>query len=98
MSLLAGLLPGSKLELFVRSLDVASYLPGRIRLYSKKLIGNASLEKKVQEKLGAFAEISAVATNTATGSILIEYNPEALRRNEELRGIEDYIIKNARRK
>ena len=96
--MLAELLPGSKLELFVRSVSVASYLPGRIRLYAKKLVGNAPLEKKVQDKLRAFAEISAVTTNNATGSILIEYDPDVLRRNEELKRIEDYIIKKARRK
>ena len=80
-----------KLELLLRSVDVASYIPGRIRLRSKKLIGNFKLEQEIKSQLGAFAEIETIETSTMTGSILITYTPEVLRRNFDLLKAEKYI-------
>ena len=90
-------IPHSAMDLFIRSTDVASYVPGRVRLYSKQLVNNAALEAQVQAHLGALAEIERVDTNIATGSILITYEPERLRRNAELRRVEDYMRTHARR-
>ena len=91
-------IPASALELFLRSTEVASYMPGRVRLYSRQLVNNAALEAQVQAHLGALAEIEHVDTNIATGSILITYDPERLRANAELRRVEDYMRTHARRK
>ena len=91
-------IPQSAMEVFVRTTDVASYMPGRVRLYSRKLVNNAALEAQVQAHLGALAEIEHVDTNIATGSILITYDPERLRANAELRRVEDYMRTHARRK
>ena len=87
-------IPHSAMDLFIRSTDVASYVPGRVRLYSKQLVNNASLEKR----LNALVEIERVDTNIATGSILITYEPERLRANAELRRVEDYMRTHARRR
>ena len=91
-------IPHSALDLFIRSTDVASYMPGRVRLYSKQLVNNAALEAQVQAHLGALAEIERVDTNIATGSILITYEPERLRANAELRRVEEYMRAHARRR
>lgn len=91
-------IPTNKLDLFIRSVDISSYLPGRVRLYSNNLIGNAGLAREVESQLTAFAEIDRVETNTTSGSILILYEPETLRRNAELRKVEEYIMTHARRK
>lgn len=91
-------IPQSAMEVFVRTTDVASYMPGRVRLYSRQLVNNAALEAQVQAHLGALAEIEHVDTNIATGSILITYDPERLRANAELRRVEDYMRTHARRK
>ena len=91
-------IPTNQLDLFLRSVEISSYLPGRIRLRSKKLVGNPHLEREVQAQLSAFREIRSVETNTMTGSILILYDPEQLRRNAELRKAEEYIALHARRK
>ena len=90
--------PQSAADLFVRSTDIASYMPGRVRLYSKQLVNNAALEAQVQAHLGALAEIERVDTNIATGSILITYEPERLRANAELRRVEEYMRAHARRR
>ena len=91
-------IPQSAMDLFVRTTDIASYMPGRVRLYSKQLVNNAGLEAQVQAHLGALAEIERVDTNIATGSILITYEPERLRANAELRRVEDYMRTHARRR
>jgi len=90
-------IPQSTLELIVRSVEISSYLPGRTRLHSRKMINNPGLEQQVKARLSAFAEIEQVETNTLTGSILIRYTPEILRRNAELRRVEDYIRTHVRR-
>ena len=91
-------IPHSAMDLFIRSTDVASYMPGRVRLYSKQLVNNAALEAQVQAHLGTIAEIERVDTNITTGSILITYEPERLRANAELRRVEDYMRTHARRR
>ena len=87
-----------KLELLLRSVEIAAYIPGRIRLRSKKLIGNVNLESKIKNQLGAYKEISTVETNTLTGSILITYTPEILRQNADLLKAEKYIAAHAKNK
>ena len=91
-------IPQSAMDVFVRSTDIASYMPGRVRLYSRQLVNNAALERQVQAHLGALKEIEHVDTNIATGSILITYEPERLRANAELCRVEDYMRSHARRK
>lgn len=90
-------IPTNKLDLFIRSVEIASYLPGRIRLRSQKLRGNLELERQVQRELRAFPELTRVETSIVTGSILIHYETETLRRNPDLRKVEEYIMAHARR-
>ena len=99
MSIMSALqIPTSKLDLFIRSVEISSYIPGRGRLYSTRLVGNTALEVEVQAQLGAFPEISHVETSTVTGSILIQYEPATLRRNAELRKVEEYIMTHVKRR
>ncbi len=91
-------IPTNQLDFFIRSVEISSYLPGRIRLRSKNLIGNPGLEQEVQTQLTAFREIQSVETNTVTGSILILYEPAKLRQNADLKKAEEYIAMHARRK
>ena len=91
-------IPQSAVDVFVRTTDIASYMPGRVRLYSQQLVNNATLEAEVQARLGTLAEIERVETNIETGSILITYEPERLRANAQLRRVEDYMRTHARRK
>ncbi|MFC2768872.1 HMA2 domain-containing protein [Mitsuokella sp. oral taxon 131] len=99
MSLLDSLqIPTSTLDVFIRTVEVSSYIPGRARLYSRRLVGNPALAREVEARLLAFAEIDAAATNETTGSILIQYEPARLRQNAKLRKVEDYIKTHVRRK
>ena len=91
-------IPTTKLDLFIRSVEISSYLPGRVRLRSAKLIGNPALEVEVQAQLESVAEIASVETSTVTGSILIKYEPAVLRRNAELRKVEEYIMTHVKRR
>lgn len=91
-------IPTSSLDLFIRAVEISSYLPGRVRLYSKNLVGNEAMGQEVRRRLLAFSEIGSVETSAATGSILIKYEPEKLRQNGELRKVEEYIMTHARRK
>lgn len=90
--------PKTKLDLFVRSVEISTYLPGRIRLHSRSLIGNASLQHQVMDYLRSFREISEVEINKITGSILIKYTPQFLHTNPELTRIETYIRTHAVRR
>ena len=83
--------PQSKLDFFVRAVEVASYIPGRARLYARQLVGNAALAAQVERELSGAAGMKSVRTNTTTGSILIEYDPATLRKHPELARMEEYI-------
>ena len=87
-----------KLEMLLRSVDVASYIPGRIRLRTKKLIGNKKLEHEIKSQLSAFNEIDTVDTSIVTGSILITYVPDKLRQNIDLLKAEKYIASHVPKK
>ena len=89
-------IPTNKLDLFLRSVEVSTDIPGRIRLHSKMLIGRAKVEKALLAYLRSYPELSEVETNTATGSILIKYTPQLLHTNEELTRAEKYIKEHAK--
>ncbi|MCI6192716.1 MAG: hypothetical protein MR644_06845, partial [Megasphaera elsdenii] len=60
------IIPTSKWDLIMRSVTISSYLPGRIRLYSKKLVGNADLGRKVYAYIASYKEIDEVDVNVLT--------------------------------
>ena len=82
----------------MRSVTISSYLPGRIRLYSKKLVGNADLGRKVYAYIASYKEIDEVDINVLTGSVLIIYRPQVLRTNRELVRVENYIMSHVERR
>jgi hypothetical protein len=83
--------PQSKLDFFIRAVEIASSIPGRARLYARPLVGNEALAAQVKKELSRAAGMKSVRTNTTTGSILIEYDPATLRKNPELARMEEYI-------
>ena len=87
------MLPFSKWDIIMRSVQVSSYIPGRIRLYSKRLIGNAGLCRQVYTYISSYHEIDSVEVNVVTGSVLIKYQPGLLRTNYELAKVEQYVVK-----
>lgn len=92
------IIPTSKWDLVMRSVTISSYLPGRIRLYSKKLVGNADLGRKVYAYIASYKEIDEVDINVLTGSVLIIYRPQVLRTNRELVRVENYIMSHVERR
>lgn len=90
-------IPKSRIDMFVRTVEVAAYIPGRVRLYSKALVGNEENCKKVLSYLRSYAELSEVEVNSVTGSILIRYTPQLLHTNKELTKVENYIKTHVRR-
>lgn len=92
------IIPTSKWDLIMRTVTISSYLPGRIRLYSKKLVGNADLGRKVYAYIASYKEIDEVDINVLTGSVLIIYRPQVLRTNRELVRVENYIMSHVERR
>ena len=68
---------------FLSTVEVSSYIPGRIRCYS-------SLIKNNHENA-----LNSFKINEVTGSVLIEYDAEKITRNPELREIEEELKKKA---
>ena len=89
------IIPTLKWDLIMRAVSISSYLPGRIRLHSKKLIGNAELGRKVYSYIASYKEIDKV---DVTGSVLITYRPQVLRANRELVRVENYIMTHVERR
>ena len=85
-------IPKNKIDMFIRTV-----VPGRVRLYSKQLIGNPANCRKVKDYLRSYKELSEVEVNEVTGSILIKYTPQLLHTNKELTKVEEYIKTHVRR-
>ena len=90
-------IPKNKIDMFIRTVEIASYVPGRIRLYSKQLANNPENCRKVKDYLRSYKELSEVEINEVTGSILIKYTPQLLHTNKELTKVEEYIKTHVRR-
>lgn len=90
-------IPTNKMEWFLEFVEVGSYLPGRIRVYSKNLVNNPSLKQQVESSLNKYKELDKVTINLLSGSVLIEYDPEKIKTNEELCSIEDYLRRKAKK-
>jgi len=90
-------LPQSKLDFFVRAVRIASYIPGRIRLYADVMVGNAEMARQVERELSSAAGMKSVRTSTTTGSILLEYDPAVLRKDPGLARMEEYIRTHVKR-
>ncbi|MFB6279956.1 MAG: HMA2 domain-containing protein [Salinibacter sp.] len=58
--------------------QVASAIPGRIRLKSSQLRGDEALGARVREALDAVDALTDVTVNPRTGSVLLHYNAERL--------------------
>ena len=80
----------SKWDIIMRSVQISSYIPGRIRLRSRRLIGYAYISN--------YHEIDSVEVNMVTGSVLITYRPALLRTNHELAKMEQYVVKHIERR
>ena len=84
------------LHAFLAGTDIASYLPGRIRVYNLALAGNARLAGQVTSFLRSFEGIEDSVVSLPTGSLLITYAPDELRRNPHLANIESFIREHAK--
>jgi hypothetical protein len=58
--------------------SLVHHLPGRLRLRSAALKGNAQVCQDVGERLAASAGVRTVTANAQTGSLLLEYDPAVI--------------------
>ena len=84
-------LPPTKLGALIGSMRPAAYAPGRMRLYSRSLMGNEKLREQILAYFADCPEVDKVECSTLTGSVLIAYEPEFFAENEELSQIETYV-------
>lgn len=91
VGIFSAFLPKQDLRSIVKKAKVSSYIPGRIRIYSSQLVNNSYAAGIVENIISGYKEIDSVKANVVTGSVLIEYRPEILRRNRELADLETYI-------
>lgn len=84
------------LHAFLAGTDIASYLPGRVRVYNLALAGNAKLSEQVTSFIRSFAGVQDAVVSLATGSLLITYDPDELRKNPHLANVESFIREHAK--
>ena len=58
--------------------DLAHHLPGRLRLRSDALKGNAQAIEEARQHLAQMSGVTATSANPITGSVLLEYDPEII--------------------
>jgi copper chaperone CopZ len=58
--------------------DLVHHLPGRLRLRSAVLKGNTFASEEARRHLAQIDGVTSVRANPATGSVLLEYDPNVL--------------------
>jgi len=87
-----------KIDYFIRTVHITSFIPGRVRLHDSALVGNTRRGRLLFEQLAVFPELDEVHISCLTGSVLIRYRPDKLHRNALLVRIENYIEKHVDRR
>lgn len=90
-------IPHTGPDFFLRGVDVAFFMPGRIRLYCHTLKDNETYQVWIQKYLKAFTEVGRVEMNYTTGSILITYDVDKIQDNVDLLRVESYMKERALR-
>lgn len=83
--------PQSSLERLLATIQVKSFVEGRLRVYSPCFVDNPLLKKQVEEYVRSFTGITRAEINLLTGSLLIEYQPQKLRKKPRLATLEQQI-------
>ncbi len=78
-------------ERLLDSLQILSFIEGRVRLRSPWFVNNERLKKQMEEYIASFTGITKAEINILTGSLLIEYQPEQLRAKPRLAALEHYL-------
>ena len=83
----------SPLVRLLDSLQVLSFVEGRVRLRSPWFVNNERLKKQMEEYIASFTGITRAEINVLTGSLLIEYQPDKLRSKPRLAALENHLAK-----
>ena len=59
---------------FLSTVEVSSYIPGRIRCYSSLIKNNHENALILEDYFSKFDELNSFKINEVTGSVLIEYD------------------------
>jgi hypothetical protein len=81
------------LKVLLNSVDILHFIPGRVRLYSKQLVHNTENIQKLTHYLHGISEIEQFTINSATGSILIEYDAHKIGQHPLITELENIIAK-----
>jgi len=63
---------------------LAHHVPGRLRLRSAALKGNASASEQARHDLAQIRGVTAASANPMTASVLLEYDPSVLSAGREI--------------
>lgn len=88
-------LPHTQPDFFMRGVQIAFYMPGRMRLYCSQLTGNEQYKEHIANYLRAFADVGRVQLNHVSGSILITYDTEKIKAYPDLARVEAYVREHA---
>ena len=83
----------TQLKNFAAKFNIASFVPGRLRVYHAGLVANDVLARQLEGYVGSFTGVKKATANTITGSLLIEYDPTLLRTKKVLAALEQKIGK-----
>lgn len=82
MGIIASLLPAKgKAKYLVSHVEVASLVPGRLRVIYADLKHDESLRAQVNDELAAIKEVNEFSINPITGSVVINYDTNLVAQN-----------------
>ena len=74
-------LPTDKASYILNEVEVAHFIQGRVRVIYPKLKHDDDLYLKVKRELSSIKELSEFTINRITGSVVLKYDPQKIKRN-----------------
>jgi hypothetical protein len=69
---------GETLPSFHGIIELRHHLPGRMRVYVQKLVGDSGLKERFEEQVSALGEKIQAEASTVSGTILVKYDTKVI--------------------
>lgn len=86
----------SRFDKFLRTTEVAGFVPGRIRVYNRALAEHPELGEHIESCLLGIKGVKSAKANPITGSLLVTYDVDEFHKNPSLTEFETILSERAK--
>lgn len=86
----------SRFGTFLRTTEVAGFVPGRVRVYNAALTEHPELAEHIESCLKSIKGVKEAKANVVTGSLLVTYDVDEVHKNASLTEFETILSERAK--